>query len=312
MDTFVSVIRPDRCPKNAFGPQQAARPVVFPVFLAKRHLMSPRKARLAGAHALLIASACASSPPPATSPPPARCLVDLTHAYDENTVYWPTATSRFQKETLFHGQTEGGYFYTAYAISTPEHGGTHLDAPIHFAEGQDTTDEVPLERLIAPGVIVDMSASAAEDRDALLTVAHIESFEQQHGSIKPGTIVLVHTGWSRYWPDAKKYLGDDTPGDASNLHFPGISEQAALALVERQVAAVGIDTASIDHGPSKDFIAHRVLMEAGIPGFENVANLSQTSSIVDEVIALPMKIAGGSGGPLRIVAVLPASECEPR
>ncbi|KPK14694.1 MAG: cyclase [Myxococcales bacterium SG8_38] len=261
---------------------------------------------------MLTISGCGAARGTSSETAPASCLLDLTYAYDDETIYWPTAPSRFHKETLFYGETEGGYFYGAYEIATPEHGGTHLDAPIHFAEGQDTTDEIPLQRLIAPGVVIDMTDAAAVDRDALLTVEHIEAFEGLHGAITPGTIVLVHTGWSRHWPNAERYLGDATPGDASNLHFPGISEEAAHALVARQVAAVGIDTASLDHGPSKDFLAHRALMEAGIPGFENVAHLHGVPSRGAEIIALPMKIAGGSGGPLRIVAVLPATSCEGR
>jgi len=253
---------------------------------------------------LLSATACAGAPQPAASRAPAPCLVDLTYSFDEQTIYWPTAPSRFSKTTLFHGHTEGGFFYSAFAIATPEHGGTHIDAPVHFAEGQDTTEAIPLERLVAPGVVVDMRDASSRDRDALLSVEHIEAFERQHGLIDCGSIVLVLTGWGHQWPDAKRYLGDDTPGDASNLHFPGISEAAARALVARGVAAVGIDTASIDHGPSKDFIAHRVLMEAGIPGFENVANLDELPPRGAQIIALPMKIAGGSGGPLRIIAIV--------
>ena len=157
-----------------------------------------------------------------------------------------------------------------------------------------------------------MTGHAANDRDALLTVEHVEAFEAEHGAIERGTIVLVRTGWAEYWPDPRRYLGDETPGDASKLHFPGISERAARALALRGIAAVGIDTASIDHGPSKDFMAHRVLSEAGIPAFENVANLNEVPARGAEIIALPMKIGAGSGGPLRIVAVVPASLCRPR
>lgn len=258
----------------------------------------------------LMASACVGPQGEPTETAP--CLVDLTYAFDEHTVYWPTAPSRFHKETLSYGVADGGYFYSAYAIATPEHGGTHIDAPIHFAEGQATTEAIPLERLIAPGVVIDMADAAANDRDAALTVEHVEAFERKHGAIEKGTIVLVHTGWGRYWPDPKQYLGDDTAGDASNLQFPGISEAAARALVAREVAAVGIDTASIDPGRSKDFLAHRVLMEVDIPGFENVANLNQVPARGADIIALPMKIAGGSGGPLRIVAVVPAAHCHNR
>jgi kynurenine formamidase len=260
----------------------------------------------------VAASGCAGARGGSSSTDAAPCLIDLSYAYDDDTIYWPTAPSRFHKETLSYGPAKGGYFYSAFAIATPEHGGTHIDAPIHFAEGQATTEAIPLERLIAPGVVVDMTGATANDRDALLTVEHIDAFERQHGTIEPGTIVLIRTGWAQYWPDPKRYLGDDTPGDASNLHFPGISEQAAHALVARSVAAVGIDTASLDNGPSKDFIAHRVLMEAGIPGFENVALSAEVPARGAEIIALPMKIGGGSGGPLRIVAVVPATQCEGR
>lgn len=261
--------------------------------------------------ACAVVSACATSRTPSTDTGP-PCLVDLTHAYDEDTVYWPTSPSRFEKETLFYGHTDRGYFYSAYTIATPEHGGTHLDAPIHFAEGQDTAEAVALERLVAPAVVIDIQEAATSNPDALLQTTDIEEFEAAHGRIRPGTIVLVRTGWAARWPDVERYLGDDTPGDASKLHFPGISESAARTLVERDVAAVGIDTASLDHGPSKDFVAHRVLMEAGIPGFENVADLTQVPPRGARVIALPMKIAGGSGAPLRIVVSLPGSLCEAR
>ena len=257
---------------------------------------------------LFLASACVGRNG-ATPTAAGTCVVDLSYAYDEQTVYWPTAPSKFEKEELHYGPTDAGYFYSAFMIATPEHGGTHLDAPINFAEGQTSAEAIPLERLIAPAVVIDITEDANRDRDALLTREHIEDFEQQHGSIARGTIVLVRTGWSRHWPDVAQYLGDDTVGDVSNLHFPGISEDAAQALVEREVAAVGIDTASIDHGPSKDFMAHRVLMEAGVPAFENVAALDRLPARGSRIIALPMKIRGGSGAPLRIVAELPAQSC---
>lgn len=237
--------------------------------------------------------------------PAAQRLVDLTHPFDEDTVYWPTEPSGFVLKKLSHGVTEGGYFYDANAFSAPEHGGTHLDAPIHFAQAGATTDQVPLERLIGPAVVVDISARAEEDRDALLEPADLDAFERQHGPIAPGTIVLVRTGWSKRWPDKLAYLGSDAPGDVANLHFPGISAEAARALVKRRVASVGIDTASIDHGPSREFWAHRILMEANIPALENLTALEELPARGATVIALPMLIRGGSGGPLRAVAVLP-------
>jgi kynurenine formamidase len=238
-------------------------------------------------------------------PPDEAGLVDLTHAFDDKTIYWPTATSGFVLESVHHGKTPSGFFYSANKMCAPEHGGTHLDAPIHFAEGRSTADAVPLSRLVGPAVVIDVSAAAAKDADYRLTRADIKSFEQQHGAIAPGTIVMIRSGWGKRWPDRRQYLGDDRPGDASNLHFPGIGEDAARLLVARQIAAVGIDTASIDHGPSKDFIAHQVLLGADIPAFENVASLEALPARGAVVIALPMKIKGGSGGPLRVVAVLP-------
>jgi len=232
-------------------------------------------------------------------------VVDLTYSFDDKTIYWPTATTGFVHEAVFYGKTEGGFFYSAYNACAPEHGGTHLDAPIHFAEGKSTADNVPLSRLVGPAVVVDVAAAAARDADYRVTRADIEAFERTHGGIEPSTIVMIHTGWGARWPDKKSYLGDDRSGHAEALHFPGIGEDAARALVARNVGAVGIDTASIDHGPSKDFITHQVLLGADIPAFENVASMESLPPRGALVIALPMKIRAGSGGPLRIVALLP-------
>jgi kynurenine formamidase len=235
-------------------------------------------------------------------------LVDLTHAFDASTVYWPTATTRFSLDTLSWGETPGGWFYSAFAISTAEHGGTHLDAPIHFAEGGDRADEVPLERLIAPAVVIDVADRAAADPDYLVSVADVQAWEAEHGPVPEGSAVLLYTGWSSRWPDAAAYLGDDTPGDASNLHFPSFGEDAARLLVEeRNVAALGADVASIDYGQSTDFPVHRIAMAKNVPGFENLTNLEQLPATGAWIIALPMKIAGGSGGPLRAVAAIPAN-----
>jgi kynurenine formamidase len=232
-------------------------------------------------------------------------LIDLTHAFGAQTLYWPTSPTAFRLDTLAWGPTPGGYFYSSLSLSTPEHGGTHLDAPIHFAEGAHTADVVPLERLMAPAVVLDITASAAADAGYTLTIADVEAFEREHGRIAPGTIVLLRTGWSRYWPDRRAYLGDDTPGDASKLRFPSYGVEAARLLVnERGVAALGADVASIDAGASTDFQVHRVAAAANVPGFENLTNLDRLPPTGALVIALPMKIAGGSGGPLRAVGVV--------
>ena len=202
---------------------------------------------------LVLAVAHAASAQPAIDLRSWR-VVDLTHPFDAGTLYWPTSPSAFELTTLASGMTPGGYFYSSYKLCTPEHGGTHLDAPVHFSKTGVNTADLPLRQLIAPAVVIDVTRQAAADAAYRVTRADIEAFEAAHGRIAPGTIVLARTGWSRYWPDRKRYLGDDTPGDASKLKFPGYGEDAARFLVEqRQVAVLGIDTASIDYGPSTDF-----------------------------------------------------------
>jgi len=238
-------------------------------------------------------------------------VVDLTYAFDENTLYWPTSPSAFELEQLHYGPVhggtdEGGYFYAANAFCTPEHGGTHLDAPIHFGEGHQTAEEIPLERLMGPAVVVDVAEQAAADPDYRLTAEDVAAWEAAHGPVPEGALVLLRTGWGERWPDRLRYFGDDTPGDASNLHFPSYGEDAARILVEeRGVAALGVDTASIDYGPSTDFIVHQVAAAADVAGLENVAHLDRLPATGAWVLALPMKIAGGSGGPVRIVALVP-------
>jgi kynurenine formamidase len=233
-------------------------------------------------------------------------VIDLTYPFDQRTIYWPTAPSGFELKTLHAGVTEGGFYYSSYAFSAPEHGGTHFDAPVHFAEGKAPADQVPLRRLIGRGVVIDVRRKAEADRDYRLTAADVLAWEERHGRIPPGAIVLLRTGWGARWPDRLRYLGDDRPGEAGDLHFPSYGREAAELLVgERRVGALGVDTASIDHGPSRDFAVHRVAAAAGVPGLENLAGLEAVPETGAWIVALPMKIAGGSGGPLRIVAIIP-------
>jgi len=232
-------------------------------------------------------------------------VIDLTYSFDESTIYWPTAKSfDWQKESW--GTSPGGYWYASARYAASEHGGTHIDSPIHFGKDQATTEQIPLSRLIGPAAAIDISAACEKDPDYRLSVADIVSWERKHGSIPDGAIVLVHTGWGKFWSERKRYLGSDATGDATHLHFPGISREAAEFLVtRRKISGVGIDTASLDHGPSKDFIAHQIINGANIYGLENVANLEQVPATGATLIALPMKIKGGTGGPTRIIASVP-------
>lgn len=231
-------------------------------------------------------------------------LIDLTYPFDDKTVYWPTAKPfEWQKESW--GKSAGGYWYTAARYAASEHGGTHLDAPIHFSEGKQAADEIPISRLVGPAIVIDITPACAANADYQLTAQDITTWEKAHGAIPAEAIALVRTGWGKFWPDRKKYLGTDTPGDTANLRFPGIGREAAELLAARKIEAIGIDTASIDHGQSKDFITHQVLNGANIYGLENVANLDRLPAKGATLIALPMKIKGGTGAPVRIVAILP-------
>ncbi|WP_114778643.1 cyclase family protein [Botryobacter ruber] len=230
--------------------------------------------------------------------------VDLTYPFSEETLYWPNNPTGFKLDTQTAGTTPGGYFYSSNAFSAPEHGGTHFDAPVHFAEGRQTVDRVPLQNLLGAAVVIDVSEKALKDSDYLISVADIEAWEKKNGTLPDSAIILFRTGYGQYYPDAKKYFGTDQKGTEAipHLHFPGLDPAAAEWLVtQRRVKALGLDTPSIDYGQSTDFKAHRVLLERNIPVFENVANLDQLPEKEIYVIALPMKIKDGSGGPLRII-----------
>jgi len=234
--------------------------------------------------------------------------VDLTHEFSEKTIYWPTA-ERFKKTTVFSGYTDAGFYYTAYNFSAAEHGGTHVDAPIHFSENRNTVDQIPIEQLIGQGVVIRITKKVKEDRNYQFSVKDILDWEQKHGIIPENSILLIDTGSSKFWPNGKEYMGTEERGleAVKKLKFPGIHPDAAKFLAtKRKIKAVGLDTPSIDFGGSKLFKTHQILFEKNIPGFENVANLDKLPTKGFMIIALPMKIKGGSGGPLRIVAFIPA------
>jgi kynurenine formamidase len=234
-------------------------------------------------------------------------IIDLSHVYSDETIYWVTA-KEFKLDTVFKGQTEKGYYYSANNFSTAEHGGTHIDAPIHFAENGLSVDEIPLEQLIGKAIKIDVSSKALNDTDYLINIDDLMAWETKEKTrIPDGSIVLLHTGFSKYYPNKVKYLGTDERGEHAlqKLHFPGLSREAAQWLVEhRKINAIGIDTPSIDYGQSEYFESHVILLSQNIPVFENLTNLNKLPNIGFEIIALPMKIQGGSGAPLRIVAII--------
>ena len=233
--------------------------------------------------------------------------VDLSHGYDQGTPYWPTADG-FQLDTVFAGLTEGGYYYSAYNFTSAEHGGTHIDAPIHFSQGQKTVDELTLDQLTGRAIVVDVSDSVSAYIDYQVQIADFMEWESVNGPIPDGAILLIRTGISKFWPDSKSYMGTDQkgPNAVKLLHFPGLHPEAAKWLIEnRNIKAIGLDTPSIDFGRSSNFMTHRILFDQNIPAFENVANLDELPLTGSYIVALPMKIVGGSGGPLRIAAFIP-------
>ena len=251
---------------------------------------------------LLLGLSGCKGPPPVRQP----TFIDLTHPFDEQTIFWPTEEG-FALERAFHGITPGGYFYAANRFRMAEHGGTHLDAPIHFFKDGETVDEIPLERLIGPGVVVGVRAQCRKNPDYQIGIDDFREWEDRFRSRLDDVILLLETGFGDYWPDRARYLGTEETGPAAlpKLHFPGLHPEAAQWLVDhRSVKAIGLDTASIDHGQSKDFKAHIILAEQGIPIFENVARIGELPPKGFTILALPMKIKGGSGGPLRILARL--------
>jgi kynurenine formamidase len=251
----------------------------------------------------LLAAGCA----PRDRALPRGEVVDLSHAYDARAIFWPTSEP-FRLEKVADGVTEGGYYYAANNFFAAEHGGTHLDAPLHFAAGRQAVDQVPIERLLGDAIVIDVSAASERDPDYQVGVDDFERWEAEHGRIPADAIVLLRTGFSRRWPDAARYLGTAERGAAAvaDLHFPGLHPDAARWLIDnRPIKAIGIDTASIDRGQSTQFESHRRLYDRNVPAFENLTALERLPPRGAFVVALPMKIAGGSGAPLRAIALLP-------
>lgn len=237
--------------------------------------------------------------------------IDLSYDFSDKTLYWPNNPTGFKLDTQFNGTTAAGFYYSSNSFFTPEHGGTHLDAPVHFAKGKWSADEIPLQSLLGESVVIDVSTSVGSNADYLISVDDVNKWEKANGNIPDDAIIFFKTGWGKYYPDAEKYLGTKSKGDSAvaNLHFPSISPELAEWLVKnRKLKAVGVDVASVDYGQSKDFKTHQILYSENILGFENVANMDVLPVKGAFIIALPMKIKGGTGGPLRIIAWIPKTK----
>ena len=232
-------------------------------------------------------------------------VVDLTHNLDHRTIRWPTDPG-FAYSYDDYGRAPEGYFYAAGHFSSPDHAGTHMDAPLHFNGEGLHAGQVPVASLVGPAAVIDFSTRALADPDAVLLPADIARYERIHGPIPAGAIVVAHSGWGRFWGDPRRYLGTQTPEDASGLHFPGFSFDAARLLLElREVIAIAIDTASLDPGNHAGYPVHRLWLGANRPGFENLADVDKLPASGALLVCAPMKIYGATGAPARIFAVLP-------
>src|SRR5262245_41415088 len=242
---------------------------------------------------VLSASGCRMT----VSVPPEQ-VVDLGHALASGDPSWDGSPA-FSRRVVATFEKDG---YAAGQIDVEEHFGTHLDAPAHFSARGWTVDAIPPDRLIRQAAVIDVSAKAKQDADYRVTATDIQAYESAHGMIQAGSVVLIATGWDQFWTDRQRYMRE-----ANGVkHFPGLSVEAVTLLAkERRVAGICIDTASIDCGPSTAFEAHHVSMALNVYHIENAANLTQLPPAGFRVVVAPIKIAGGSGGPTRVFALLP-------
>ena len=226
-------------------------------------------------------------------------VIDLSYAINEKLVPWPGDEKWFEAKVNASVE-KNGYFTRSFWML--EHYGTHLDAPAHFAPGKATVDQIPAKQLFGPAAVLDVRADAAKDADYQLPAARVEEWEKRHGRIPAGAIVLLRTGWASRWPDAQRYRNQDAQGE---MHFPGFSVESAKMLIERRVSGLGCDTMSIDCGASADFAVHHLTLGSGLYHLENLADLSALPETGTFLVVAPIKLEGGSGGPVRVFALLP-------
>jgi len=226
-------------------------------------------------------------------------VLDLSYAINDKLVPWP-GDEKFFEAKVNASIEKNGYFTRSFWML--EHYGTHLDAPAHFPPGKTTVDQIPVKQLFGPAAVIDVRAESGKDADYQLSVARVETWEKGHGRIPEGAIVLLRTGWASRWPDAQKYRNQDAKG---KMHFPGFSAEAAKLLIARKVSGLGCDTLSIDYGASEDFAVHHLSLGAGLYHLENLSDLSELPETGAFLIAAPIKLEGGSGGAVRVFALLP-------
>jgi kynurenine formamidase len=234
--------------------------------------------------------------PSQSSPSGFHSVVDLTHSLDARALVYKTSeTPAYQVKTVASVEK-------IHDISSFEQFETRIEAPAHFARGLWTVDQIPTERLIAPLVVLDVTANIAQHPDYQISVEDIVQWERGHDQIPLGSIVIARTGWDSRWNSARSYRNADKDGV---MHFPGYSEDAARFLVEaRNTLGLGIDTMSIDYGPSKGFPVRQYTLAHSVYQLENVANLDRAPAAGGMVVVAPTKLESGSISPVRILALV--------
>ncbi|HXM62461.1 MAG TPA: cyclase family protein [Terriglobales bacterium] len=219
--------------------------------------------------------------PNSSSPTEFHAVIDLTHPVDLHALAHEPAGK---------------------SLSSPELFGTRIDAPAHFARGLWTVDQIPTERLIAPLVVLDVTANTANRPDYQISVEDIAKWEEAHSHIPLGSVIMARTGWDSRWNSIKDYRNADRVG---TMHFPGFSQDAAKFLIAgRNALGLGIDTLSIDYGLSKDFPVRQYTLSHSVYQLENVANLDRAPATGGMVVVAPTKLESGSDGPVRILALV--------
>jgi len=243
-----------------------------------------------------VGSVWAATP---ASPAAFTRIIDIGHALGPDNPAWPGDDKPF--EAIQNATFEKDGYFTRKFTSL-EHFGTHLDAPAHFIKGAWTVDQIPVERLFGPAVVLDVRDETRASADYLLAPEKVTQWEARHGRIPRGAIVVMRTGWAERWPDVARYRNMDA---AKVMHFPGYSVEAVRVLIDRGVVGLTIDTLSVDYGPSKDFAVHHLSHGAGLFHVENLADLSALSESGAYLVVAPIKLEGGSGGPARVFALMP-------
>jgi kynurenine formamidase len=262
-----------------------------------RDRMLSRRDLLRAAPAAAVAAATAAAVAPLSARAAGDRVADLTHAYDGDfpTYFGAPGVSFDQKFSWAEHK------FNLFELTVNEHTGTHIDAPLHFSENGDSVDAIPVERLVAPLCVVDIRARAEADADAQVTPDDLTAWIAAHGPIPDGACVAMLSGWAAH-VGGPKFRNADADG---KMHFPGFHIEAARMLLEETGAgSIGVDTLSLDHGPSADFAVHYAWLPTNRFGIECMANLEALPPAGATLIAGAPKHRGGSGGPARLLALV--------